>query len=65
MMGLPENAAKHALYNTGNNNADMAATWYFENMDNPGMIISKFNFISIIGTFKGEETEKRRIRRRC
>ena len=36
MMGLPEMAAKHALYNTGNNNADMAATWYFENMDNPG-----------------------------
>ena len=36
MMGLPENAAKHALYNTGNNNSDMAATWYFENMDNPG-----------------------------
>lgn len=33
-MGIPENAAKHALYNTGNNNADMAVAWYFENMDN-------------------------------
>jgi len=31
-MGIPENAAKHALYKTGNNNADMAVTWYFENM---------------------------------
>ena len=38
-MGLPENAAKHALYKSGNNNADIAATWYFENMDNPGKII--------------------------
>jgi ubiquitin carboxyl-terminal hydrolase 5/13 len=36
MMGIPENAAKHALYNTGNNSADMAATWYFEHMDDPG-----------------------------
>ena len=35
MMGIPETAAKHALYNTGNNSADMAVTWYFENMDNP------------------------------
>lgn len=37
-MGVPENAAKHALYNTGNNSPDMAATWYFENMDNPGKL---------------------------
>jgi len=29
-MGIPENPAKHALYNTGNNNADAAVTWYFE-----------------------------------
>ena len=36
MMGMTENAAKHALYNTGNNNADMAVAWYFDNMDNPG-----------------------------
>jgi uncharacterized UBP type Zn finger protein len=34
-MGIPETAAKHALYNTGNNNADIAVTWYFENMDKP------------------------------
>lgn len=33
-MGIPENPAKHALYNTGNNNADAAVTWYFENMAN-------------------------------
>ena len=32
-MGIPENPAKHALYKTGNNNADMAVTWYFENMN--------------------------------
>jgi len=31
-MGIPENPAKHALYRTGNNSADMAVTWYFENM---------------------------------
>jgi len=34
-MGLPENPAKHALHNTGNNNADMAVMWYYENMDKP------------------------------
>ena len=34
-MGVPELAAKHALYQTGNNNADIAITWYFDNMDNP------------------------------
>jgi len=36
-MGIPEVAAKHAVYNTGNNNADMAVTWYFENMSNPAI----------------------------
>lgn len=35
MMGIPEQAAKHALYNTGNQNADAAVTWYFSNMENP------------------------------
>lgn len=34
-MGLPEQHAKHALYNTGNNDADAAITWYFSNQDNP------------------------------
>lgn len=34
-MGLPETPAKHALHNTGNNNADMAVMWYYENMDKP------------------------------
>lgn len=34
-MGVPELAAKHALHITGNNNADMAVMWYFDNMDNP------------------------------
>lgn len=33
-MGIPENPAKHALYNTGNKDADAAVTWYFENMAN-------------------------------
>lgn len=36
-MGIPENPAKHALYKTGNNNADMAVTWYFENMSDPSI----------------------------
>ena len=31
-MGIPEMAAKHAVFKTGGNNADMAVTWYFENM---------------------------------
>lgn len=34
-MGVPENPAKHALWKTGNNSADMAVTWYFENMSDP------------------------------
>lgn len=38
MMGIPENAAKHALFNTGNNSADMATMWYFENMENPVLL---------------------------
>lgn len=36
-MGIPENAAKHALYKTGNSDADMAVTWYFENMNDPSI----------------------------
>ena len=35
-MGVPELAAKHALFKTGNNSAEVAISWYFENMDNPG-----------------------------
>lgn len=31
-MGIPENPAKHALYKSGNSDADLAVTWYFENM---------------------------------
>lgn len=42
MMGIPENAAKHALYKTGNNSVDMACTWYFENMDDPCKDINSF-----------------------
>jgi uncharacterized UBP type Zn finger protein len=34
-MGVPELGAKHALHKTGNNSADMAVAWFFENMDNP------------------------------
>jgi len=36
-MGIPENQAKHALYNTGNNSADAAVGWYFEHMDDPAI----------------------------
>jgi uncharacterized UBP type Zn finger protein len=32
-MGVPEVQAKHALYNTGNNNVDTALMWYFQNID--------------------------------
>lgn len=38
--GVPEQAAKHALFQTGNNSADMAVMWYFENMDNPSKFFS-------------------------
>jgi len=31
-MGIPENPARHALYKSGNKDADAAVTWYFENM---------------------------------
>jgi len=34
-MGVPELHAKHALHRTGNNNADLAVSWYFENMTDP------------------------------
>lgn len=36
-MGIPENPAKHALYKSGNNSADMAVTWYFSNMEDPSI----------------------------
>ena len=34
-MGIPEIPAKHAVYKTGNCDADAAVTWYFANMENP------------------------------
>lgn len=34
-MGLPEVAAKHAVYNAGSGGAEAAAGWYFEHMDDP------------------------------
>ena len=37
MMGIPEVYAKHAVYNTGNNSADMASMWFFENIENPAI----------------------------
>ena len=36
-MGIPENHAKHSLYRTGNSSADLAVTWYFENMDDESL----------------------------
>lgn len=36
-MGLPEQHAKHALYNAGGTDADAAITWYFSNQDNPAL----------------------------
>jgi uncharacterized UBP type Zn finger protein len=36
-MGVPEVQAKHAVYNTGNSNADAASMWFFENIDNPAI----------------------------
>ena len=36
-MGLPEQHAKHALHNTGNNDADAAITWYFSNQEDPAL----------------------------
>jgi uncharacterized UBP type Zn finger protein len=50
-MGIPENAAKHALYSTGNNNADMAVAWYFDNMDNPSKV-SPIRFCSLKSALK-------------
>jgi len=37
MIGVPEIQAKHALYNTGNNSADTASMWFFENIENPAI----------------------------
>lgn len=34
-MGIPPNAAKHAVYNTNGVSADSAMNWFYENIDNP------------------------------
>ena len=34
-MGISENAAKRALYYTGNDNAELAVAWVFENIEDP------------------------------
>ena len=34
-MGISENAAKRALYHTGNMSSELAAAWVFENVENP------------------------------
>ncbi len=34
-MGISENAAKRALYHTGNDNAELAVGWVFENINDP------------------------------
>lgn len=47
MMGIPENHAKHALYNTGNSDANIACGWYFENLENPSKIKIIFIFIEL------------------
>ncbi len=36
-MGISENAAKRALYYTGNCNAEMAISWVFENINDPNL----------------------------
>lgn len=36
-MGIPETQAKHAVYNTGNSNAENASMWFFENIENPAI----------------------------
>jgi ubiquitin carboxyl-terminal hydrolase 5/13 len=36
-MGFPENRAKHALYATANQNAEVAMNWLFERMDDPAL----------------------------
>ena len=36
-MGISENAARRALYNTGNDNAELATAWVFENIDDPDL----------------------------
>ena len=46
-MGIPENHAKHAVFNTGNASAELACAWYFENMDNPSnniLLVYNFNY---------------------
>lgn len=36
-MGIPEIQAKHAVFNTGNSDAEMASMWFFENIENPAI----------------------------
>jgi len=62
-MGIPENAAKHALYNTGNNSADMATMWYFENLENPGKLLTSYINISCSYPIKSQELRRVKVRR--
>lgn len=34
-MGISQNAARRALYHTGNDNAELAVAWVYENIENP------------------------------
>lgn len=37
MMGIPELAAKHSILKTGGSSAEMAVSWYFDNMGDPSL----------------------------
>lgn len=39
-MGFSENRCKRALLNTGHNGADIAMSWMFEHMEDPGKWIT-------------------------
>lgn len=34
-MGVPDMAAKHAVYNTGQASAEAACEWFYMNIENP------------------------------
>ena len=37
MMGVPELAAKHAVFKEGANGAEACAEWFFMNIENPAI----------------------------
>ena len=43
-MGIPELAAKHSVIKTNNISAELAVSWYFENMSDPSKLLFCYDY---------------------